>query len=84
MPNRASKAGHNPQRTCVICRSKWNKSELLRFVILCNEPVFDLAGKLPGRGLYVCNENSCVVKIDRWILKNKKKSKRRKLRVKGN
>jgi uncharacterized protein len=78
VPNRSSNAGHIPSRTCVICRHKKNKSELLRFVVLRNEPVFDLIGKFQARGFYVCDENSCIEKIDKWILKYKRKIGRRK------
>lgn len=78
MPNKASNAGHIPQRTCVICRHKQNKPELLRFVILQNEPVFDLTGKFQARGFYVCDENLCIEKLDKWVLKYKKKNSRRR------
>ena len=76
MPNKASRAGHIPQRTCVICKLKQAKVELLRFIIADHEAVFDLAKKIPGRGHYVCDKNVCLKKMDKWLkkrfLKNKK------------
>lgn len=77
MPNRASHAGHIPQRTCVICRRKQNKNDLLRFVIWRKQPVFDLTGNLQARGFYVCDENSCLEKIDRWVIRKKRKDGKR-------
>lgn len=43
-----------PQRTCIVTRETRDQQDLLRFVIGPEDTLyFDLAGKLPGRGLYV-------------------------------
>ncbi|MFI1831060.1 YlxR family protein [Streptomyces sp. NPDC020412] len=42
-----------PERTCVGCRSRTAKSDLLRIVMVGGECVPDDRGTLPGRGAYV-------------------------------
>lgn len=43
-----------PERSCIVTREVMPKEQLLRFVVSPDgEVVPDLAGKLPGRGLYV-------------------------------
>ena len=79
MVNRSSHAQHVPERTCVVCRQKRLKKELLRFIIIEDFIVFDFYQKIQRRGLYVCNDNICIEKIERWktrylkILKKRKK-----------
>ena len=54
-----------PMRTCLSCREKKPKKELIR--ILLNEEnglTADLTGKKNGRGAYVCNSASCVDKLN--------------------
>ena len=57
---------HVPQRTCVVCRDKKDKRELLRIV---NNPedgiVIDLTGKKNGRGAYVCTQTACWDKVEK-------------------
>ncbi len=69
MSNRSSNAGHIPQRTCIICRKKSEKQKLMKFVLLDTEIVFDLNSDMKGRGYYVCNENSCLQKLDKRVMK---------------
>lgn len=69
MPNRSSNAGHVPQRTCVVCKKKVGKFQLLRFMLLGSDVIFDLNCELDSRGYYVCNDNNCLQKLDRKILK---------------
>ena len=76
MPNKASNAGHLPQRTCVICRKKLVKTDLLRFAILDREAVFDMENQFPDRGYYVCNNNDCLLEIDKWLKKKNKKNRK--------
>ena len=49
-----------PMRTCISCRSRRPKSEVLRIVRgpdgLCEDP----AQRLPGRGAYLCPDPRCV------------------------
>jgi uncharacterized protein len=76
VPNKASNAGHTPQRTCVICRKKLVKSELLRFAILDKEAVFDMGNTFPDRGYYVCDDNNCLMEIDKWLKKKIRKNRK--------
>ncbi|MFE2281959.1 YlxR family protein [Streptomyces sp. NPDC059454] len=48
-----TRAGVCPERTCVGCRERAVKSELLRTVAVEGECVPDPRGTLPGRGAYV-------------------------------
>jgi predicted RNA-binding protein YlxR (DUF448 family) len=41
-----------PERTCVGCRERAAKSDLLRIVLVGEQCVPDLRGTLPGRGAY--------------------------------
>ncbi|HEY3522449.1 MAG TPA: YlxR family protein [Candidatus Limnocylindrales bacterium] len=47
-------------RSCVVCRTRHAKRELLRVV---RQPdgsvVADPTGRLPGRGAYVCDDPDC-------------------------
>ena len=52
---------HVPLRTCVICGSKAPKRSLARIVANAEGGIaVDSAGRLPGRGTYVCADGSCV------------------------
>lgn len=56
-----AKAGSSPQRTCLGCRETKDKAILLRIVSGPDgTPVFDMKGRLPGRGAYVCFQRSCI------------------------
>jgi len=54
------KRKHIPQRTCIACRSKRPKRELVRIV---RTPTGDVAvdetGKKSGRGAYLCPAREC-------------------------
>lgn len=55
-------------RTCIICRSKIEKKNLLR--IVCNKEgdiFYDPTGKANGRGAYICSDPKCV---DTFLSKN--------------
>lgn len=75
MPNRSSHAGHIAQRSCVVCRQKTEITELIRFAVIMDAPVFDLFRRLPSRGYYVCDDNECLEKLKIWISRNRKKLK---------
>ncbi|MFF3622438.1 YlxR family protein [Streptomyces sp. NPDC002467] len=53
-----------PERTCVGCRERAAKSDLLRIVAIGDECVPDQRGTLPGRGAYV---HPVVVCLDQAI-----------------
>ncbi|MFI1015718.1 YlxR family protein [Streptomyces sp. NPDC020965] len=42
-----------PERTCVGCRERAAKTDLLRIVVIGDDCVPDDRGTLPGRGAYV-------------------------------
>jgi predicted RNA-binding protein YlxR (DUF448 family) len=49
------------ERRCIVTRQSGNTDQLLRFVLSPdNEVVFDLKGKLPGRGAWVTGQKSYV------------------------
>ncbi|MDA0676551.1 MAG: YlxR family protein [Chloroflexi bacterium] len=51
------KARHVPLRTCVVCKEKKPKRDLLRIVRTPDgEVVLDSTGRANGRGSYVCGD----------------------------
>ncbi len=52
-------AKHQPQRTCVVCRQKQNKRDLIRLVITDTGLKIDESGKASGRGAYLCDTSEC-------------------------
>lgn len=48
-----------PMRTCIICRQKFEKRRLTRFVSTLEGVFVDLIGKSAGRGAYVCDDLDC-------------------------
>lgn len=65
-----------PTRSCIICRTKNEKSKLLR--IVCdeqNQAIFDNKQKINKRAIYFCNEISCIKKAINMIEKGKLKTK---------
>lgn len=57
-----NKKGHVPERTCILCRKKMFKGELIRFVFRGGKILVDPEQKLGGRGAYLCRD--CVSKKD--------------------
>lgn len=55
----SSKQKHVPQRTCVICRQKFDKRQLTRLVRRSDGVFIDSSGKQDGRGAYVCDSIDC-------------------------
>ncbi len=52
-----------PQRSCVVCRTKKDKNELIRIVKnQTNEINIDESGKKPGKGAYICDSMECLEK----------------------
>lgn len=54
-------------RTCVGCRNKDNKYDLIRFTISNNNIIVDVNQKAQGRGAYICKKEECLNRV----LKNK-------------
>ena len=53
-------------RTCLGCRNKKEKQELIR--ILCNkknEITVDIEQKKAGRGAYICKDEKCFEKVQK-------------------
>ena len=51
---------HVPQRTCVICRDKTAKRDLIRIVRMAEGSVdVDPSGRVAGRGAYLCRRAAC-------------------------
>jgi predicted RNA-binding protein YlxR (DUF448 family) len=51
---------HIPQRTCIACRQKSDKKDLIRLVRTGNgNAEVDLSAKKPGRGAYLCPQKDC-------------------------
>ena len=51
---------HTPQRSCVVCRLKTAKSDLIRVVCTPQGSVeIDTTGKKSGRGAYLCKGEEC-------------------------
>lgn len=49
-----------PERTCVSCQKKGEKSHFLR---ISSDFAPDLEQRSQGRGAYVCNNNECIGKL---------------------
>ncbi len=74
MPNKSSKANFIPVRMCVICRNRMIKENLLRFVIINKEIVYDFNNKIEARGYYLCRSKKCRTNIHKWLKKKNKKN----------
>lgn len=50
-----------PERSCIVCRNKFDKRDLLRIVKNKDGDIFyDETGKANGRGAYVCKSEKCI------------------------
>ena len=74
MSNKSSRTNFIPKRMCVICRKRMIKENLLRFVIIDKEIVYDFNNKIQERGYYVCYDKECRNNINKWLKKKNKKS----------
>lgn len=52
-----------PMRTCISCKAKKPKKELVRIVKNENGIFVDRTGKVNGRGAYICDDISCLKKL---------------------
>jgi predicted RNA-binding protein YlxR (DUF448 family) len=53
---------HQPERTCIGCRTTMNKDEVVRLIAGPEGILIDYREKLPGRAAYVCPRQDCVEK----------------------
>lgn len=65
-----------PLRSCIICKSKKPKSELLRVACILqnNMYTFELDSN-QGRGIYLCKDYNCIQKWIHSVDKQKNKFK---------
>lgn len=60
LQGRTVRRKHVPERTCIICRRKTSKGDLIRLVLVATGGVeVDIGGKLKGRGAYLCPFRDC-------------------------
>ncbi|MCQ2443940.1 MAG: DUF448 domain-containing protein [Mailhella sp.] len=76
---------HEPARMCVICRQRFSRNALSRFVAASGDAArtgngleADPKRVKPGRGWYVCDSPECVAKF------SERRFKRRSHRENGN
>lgn len=50
-------------RTCIACRTKKSKNELIRIVVKDGIPVIDEIQKENTRGIYICNDKNCINRL---------------------
>ena len=68
--------GHIATRTCVVCRTKRQRGQLLRLVKTPEGQIlFDSTGRMDGRGAYICADaDHWGEGIDRGRLRNSLKA----------
>ena len=50
-------------RTCIACRKRKEKQQLLRIVARDKQAVIDESKKENTRGMYICNDSACINKL---------------------
>ena len=56
----------NPQRTCIVCRTKGEKNNFLKIVKNKNGNIsIETDKKLDGRGAYICKNIECAKKCQK-------------------
>lgn len=61
-----------PIRSCVVCRKKQEKSNLIRIVADEKlDPIYDKDQNINSRGFYICNDRNCLEKVKKIIERNK-------------
>ncbi len=65
-----------PVRSCIVCRKKNEKANLLRIVTDSNNnSVLDCNQKINSRAIYICNDRKCLEHCLKLLEKNKLKTK---------
>ncbi len=60
MPRSKGQSRHIPWRTCLACRTRGDKRNLIRLVRTPDGQVeVDPTGRRPGRGAYLCPDRAC-------------------------
>lgn len=54
---------HLPIRTCIVCRCKKPKKELLRIIEKDDSFILDSTQKISAKGFYICNNKDCTQNI---------------------
>lgn len=76
MTGKDSSKTHVPERSCVICRQRFAKKELFRFVsgkgASENELIPDDNKAMHGRGYYVCGNEKCLERFKFFRPRKKK------------
>ena len=50
-----------PIRTCIVCKSKDEKKNLIRIVANDDSSaIYDKTSKINKRGIYICNKKECI------------------------
>ncbi|MBU1003277.1 MAG: DUF448 domain-containing protein [Proteobacteria bacterium] len=59
---------HVPVRMCVICRRRFPKRELTRYICPAGAkgPIQDESQTLPGRGAYLCSDEACEERLSKY------------------
>ncbi len=71
MKNCSSNVNHIAIRSCVICRTKKKQPNLRRFIIFKKEIAFNFKENTTGRGYYVCDNDACLRKLEKWLKRKK-------------
>lgn len=54
---------HKPERSCIVCRSKGDKSNFIKVVKNKDGNIqIEKDKKLDGRGAYICKKEECIKK----------------------
>ncbi len=65
-----------PERSCIICRCKNEKKDLLRIVADQNcIATLDTKQNINSRGIYICNNKECLTKCKKLINNGKFRTK---------
>jgi predicted RNA-binding protein YlxR (DUF448 family) len=59
LSNQILRQRHMPERSCIACREKGAKKELIRLVSHAGVVEIDYKGKKAGRGAYLCPIREC-------------------------
>ena len=66
-----------PTRSCVVCKKRDEKENLIRIVSIEGKAIIDKSQKINSRAIYFCNNENC---INKFI----KLSQKKKINIKSN